>query len=264
MEIMRRTAKLLSAAALLLLPSSASAQGLGRVGCSSGEDYIYLYSSLATLDIRSKLECGQEVQILGRYDHFYYVRTEKGDTGYVPSGSLLLLKTKPGAKLTPLPSREKAPPPLTLFDGTPVRLKLGRSVSSAEAHVGDQVTFGVAEDVVVNGYLVIRKGTKALGAVSEAEPKGRFGRNGKLTLSLTSVRLADNEEARLRAYQQSDSERHGVAKVFPVMHGKDVTLAEGMEIFGYVNGGMHLVVSNFRPAKVSAGHVPQSVSKANN
>jgi len=263
---MKRTAKLLSAAALLWLPCSADAQGLGQVDCSRREAYVYLYSSIATLDVRGELKCGQEVQILTSYDNFYYVRTEKGDTGYVPSESLLLLKTKRGAKLTRLPSREKAPPLLTLFDGTPVRLKLDRTVSSADTHVGDQVTFEVAEDVVVDGYTVIRKGTKALGAVSEAAPKGRFGRNGKLTLSLTSVRLADNEEARLRAYQQSDSERRGVAKVLPLKGGKDVTLAEGTEIFAYVNGGMHLEASNFRPAKASssAGHAPKSASNANN
>lgn len=247
---MKRGFNFLSCAVLLLLPSSASAQGLGQVRCSSREDYVYLYGSMA-LDVRGQLKCGQEVQILTRYDNLYYVRTEKGDTGYVPLGSLLLLKTKRGGKLTPLPSREKAPRMLTLFDGTPVRLTLSRTLSSADAHVGDQVTFDVAEDVVVEGYTVIRKGTKAQGTVSEAASKGRFGRNGKLTLSLTSVRLTDNEEARLRADQQSDRERHGVAKVLPVRHGKDVTLAEGTEVFAYVNGGMHLLASNFRPAKVS-------------
>lgn len=253
---MKWAVKLLPSALLLAPPSIGRAQGLGHIDCVRREDYIYLYSSMTTLEVRRQLKCGEQVQILARYDNFYYVRTENADTGYVPSESLLVLKTKRGAKLTPLPSKDKsanAVPMLTLFDGTPVRLKLDRTVSSAEAHVGDEVTFHVAEDVVVEGFTVIRKGTKAIGTVSEALSKGRFGKNGKLSLSLTSVLLTDNEKAALRAYQQSDSERHGVAKVLPLMRGKDVTLTEGSEIFGYVNGGMHLVASNFHSPKASTG-----------
>lgn len=37
---------------------------------------------------------------------------------------------------------------LTIEDGTPVRLRLNRSVSSATAHEGDMVDFEVTEPVV--------------------------------------------------------------------------------------------------------------------
>jgi len=42
-----------------------------------------------------------------------------------------------------------------LEDGTPVRLRLNRTISSADAHLGDTVDFEVLEDISVNGTLVI-------------------------------------------------------------------------------------------------------------
>jgi hypothetical protein len=253
---MKPTIKIFAYAVIFLFPGIARAQGLGQVRCAKPDDYTYLYSSVSTMEVRSQLKCGEEIQILNRYDNFLYVRTDKGDIGYVPLESIALVKTKRGAKPAPAGIGKKAAPSapqmLTLLDGTPVRLKLGRNVSSADAHAGDEVPFEVTEDVVVSGFTVIRKGTKASGTVAEAAPKGRFGHNGKLSLNLTAVRLVDNETAGLRMYQESKSERHGVSKVLPVKSGKDITLAEGTEMFGYVSGGMHLLAAKFPRSKESA------------
>src|SRR5213079_3261745 len=46
----------------------------------------------------------------------------------------------------------KTPKGFVLEDGTPVRLKTGRSISSADAHVGDTLDFEVLEDVRVAGH----------------------------------------------------------------------------------------------------------------
>src|SRR5579859_7911281 len=45
-----------------------------------------------------------------------------------------------------------------LEEQTPVKLRFNRTVSSADAHVGDTVDFEVLQDVTLNGTLVIRKG----------------------------------------------------------------------------------------------------------
>lgn len=45
-----------------------------------------------------------------------------------------------------------------LEDETPVRLRLNRTISSADAHVGDTVDFETLDDITVNGTLVIPKG----------------------------------------------------------------------------------------------------------
>ena len=50
---------------------------------------------------------------------------------------------------------------LTLQDGTPVRLRLNRTVSSANVHVGETVDFEVTEPVINQNYVVIQKGAVA-------------------------------------------------------------------------------------------------------
>src|SRR4051812_8025626 len=67
-----------------------------------------------------------------------------------------------------------------LHDGTAVRLRLNRNLSSAEAQVGESVDFEVLDDVKVNDAIVLKKGAPAMGSVIEAVPKRRMGRAGKL------------------------------------------------------------------------------------
>ena len=239
-----------------LFPMMTRAQGSGQIQCARTDDSVYLYSSVTNMEVRANLKCGEEVQILNRYDNFLYVRTEKGVVGYVPLDSVSRNNAKRSAKAGSTTGAKKAaanaPQMLQLFDGTPVRLKLSQEVSSASAHQGDEVPFEVTEDVVVNGYTVIRKGAKAAGTVAEVESKGRFGKSGKLTINVTSVPLVDKETAGLRLYQENKNERHGVSKVLPVRGGKDVVLAQGTEMFGYITGGMKLVASKFPVAKGSS------------
>jgi hypothetical protein len=264
------TARILALLSCLLAPAFCSAQDLGQIECARPGDYVYLYSSMITLDIRATLQCGQQVEITGRYDLYFGVRTAKGETGYVPQDSLLLLKKTPGAKPTLPPTKEparekihydqpsnladapsKAPDStktLLLLDSTAVRMKLGKSISSADARVDDELSFEVSEDVIVDGFLVIPKGALAVGVVNEAEPKKALGRGGKLSVLIRSVRLADNEQAVLRSGGEGKGSSSTAGMVIPVMHGKDITFPKGMDFIGYVNGNTRLKRENFRAA----------------
>jgi len=71
-----------------------------------------------------------------------------------------------------------------LEDETPVRLRLNRTISSADAHVGDTVDFEVLDDISVNGTLVIGKGGLAFASVTEAQAKRRMARGGKLDINI--------------------------------------------------------------------------------
>src|SRR5215467_9665658 len=97
----------------LFVAATGKAQSVGQVECARAGGFTYLYSSMTTLDIRRTLECGEQVQITGRYDGYFGVRTAKGDIGYVPIDSVLLLKDKVGAQAplaaAPKPSRERVP-----------------------------------------------------------------------------------------------------------------------------------------------------------
>jgi hypothetical protein len=63
-------------------------------------------------------------------------------------------------------AQDKPSDSLALEDGTPIRLRLGRTVSSEDSHVGDKVEFEVLEEVRVNDVLVIRPRGAWRGAAS--------------------------------------------------------------------------------------------------
>src|SRR5436309_8419646 len=97
---------------------------------------------------------------------------------------------------------------LVLEDGTPVKLRIAQTVSSADAHVDDKVEFEVLEEVRVSDILVIPKGGIAWGTVTEAQPKRRMARGGKLEIVMDSVRLVDGQKAALRAVKNAKGGGH--------------------------------------------------------
>jgi len=106
------------------------------------------------------------------------------------------------------PASQIPPPPGTLLDGTPIKLRLGENLSSETNKTGDQVPFEVTEEVDVDGVAVIPKGAQALATVTNAEPKRRMGRGGKLDVNVDSVRLADGEKVQLRAVKDNKGGGH--------------------------------------------------------
>jgi PEGA domain len=179
----------------------------------------------------------------------------------------------PAQSANPVPGQTAAspavgvpPPPNTLLDGTTVKLRLAENLSSESAKTGEQVPFEVTEEVLVDGVAVIPKGAQALATVTQAQPKRRMGRGGKLDVNVDSVRLADGEKAQLRAVKENNGGGHvgamtgamvatsivffPAAPLFLFMHGKSVEIPKGTEVTAFVQGDMHLVMANFAPKTV--------------
>jgi hypothetical protein len=180
----------------------------------------------------------------------------------------------PAASTTKQPTQAAAQPqvaPTTNFtsskgfvleEGTPVRLRINRTISSADEHTGDNVDFEVLDDISVNGTLVIPKGGLASATVTEAEAKRRMARGGKLDINIDHVKLVSGEKAALRAVQDVKGGGHTggmvggmvatslvffpAAPFFLFMHGKDITIPKGTEITAYVNGDVKLDIANFQ------------------
>jgi len=143
-----------------------------------------------------------------------------------------------------------------LDDGTPIKLRLDRNLSSSDAKAGDNIDFEVLEEVKVNDIVVIPKGNLAIGTVTAAEHKKRMARGGKLDIEIDYVKLADGEKAAIRAVKETKGGGHTgamtgaivatslvvwpAAPFFLFMHGKDTTIPKGTEITAYVNGNMPL------------------------
>ena len=156
-----------------------------------------------------------------------------------------------------------------LEEETPVRLRLNRTISSADAHVGDTVDFETLDDITVNGTLVIPKGGLAFSTVTEAQSKRRMARGGKLDINIDYVKLVSGDKAALRAVKNVKGGGHTggmvggmvatsivffpAAPFFLFMHGKDISIPKGTEITAYVNGDLKLDPAKFQPTALPGG-----------
>jgi hypothetical protein len=75
--------------------------------------------------------------------------------------------------------------------GTQVPLSFSTRVDSSTAREGDPVTFAVAQDVLVDRQVVIRKGTGAQGLVVSVTPPGIFGRNARVHVAFVQTAAVD-------------------------------------------------------------------------
>ena len=174
------------------------------------------------------------------------------------------------AQAQPLPGQP--PAPHTLLDGTPVKLRLSQTISSASAKVGQEIPFEVVEDISVDGIVVLPKGAAAIGTVTDANAKKSMGRAGKVDIAISYARLADQEKVALKATQDNKGGGHvgamtgaivatsivffPAAPLFLFIKGKDITIPQGTEITSFVEGDMHLDMAKFGAAPsapVSAG-----------
>ena len=67
------------------------------------------------------------------------------------------------------------PDQIILTEGTAINVVTAHDVTSKEAKPNDPVNFTVNEDLVINGHVIVRKGTNAVGSVITAEKGGWLG-----------------------------------------------------------------------------------------
>ena len=82
------------------------------------------------------------------------------------------------------------PPPaaVNLPAGTRIRIRLDQDLGSKISQTGDSFQATVADDIVINGTVVISKGARAEGTVTDAKPLGRFKGGARLAVQLDRVR----------------------------------------------------------------------------
>jgi hypothetical protein len=169
--------------------------------------------------------------------------------------------------------------PFTLQDGTPIRLRINRNLSSADAQVGENVDFEVLDDLRVDGLLVIPRGSAAMATVTAAQPKRRMARGGKLSVNIDYVRLANGEKAPVRGVKDLKGGGHtgamtgamvatGIvffpaAPLFLFMKGKDITIPKGHEVTVYINGDVRLEQVSFGPTPAAvAASTPSTPARS--
>lgn len=138
-------------------------------------------------------------------------------------------------------------------DGTSVTVITMDDISSKTASEGDALTFKVDEDVVVNGHLVIAKGSIAKGTVSEVTQSGHLGKGGKLGIRLESTTAVDNQKIKLRASKGKEGDdKTGsvialtllVSPFFLLKKGKDAKIKPGTKLGAYTDEEKKVMIAN--------------------
>ena len=129
-------------------------------------------------------------------------------------------------------------------EGTFVIVHLQDPMSSKDVHTGDVFQFVVSKDVVVDGYVVFRAGSKGVGHVTEAHSAGSHGKSGGIRLAFDNVFATDGTEiavAHNQEAEEADRSTLGATALGVILtgglglffhnfvHGSDVTIPTDKE-----------------------------------
>ncbi len=173
-------------------------------------------------------------------------------------------------KPQPLPVKRNADGNLIIQDGTPFRLRLNRTLSSAEAKTGDRVDFEVMDEIRLGDTVVVHQGALAWATITDAEHKKSMGRAGKLNVNVDAAQLANGEKVNLRAQKDVKGGGHvgamtgaivatsivffPAAPLFLFIHGKDITIPKGTEVTAYANGDTVYIPPTPPPSAVAKAY----------
>lgn len=144
-------------------------------------------------------------------------------------------------------------------DGTEVFAVTVDKLSSATAAEGDRIQLRVDEPVVVDGVVVISKGTIIHGSVADVGRRGRMGRSGRINIRVESTVAVDGQRVALRAFKGGEGDgRVGTTVALTVLFGplgllksgKDAVINEGTQIKAYTNEAVTIAVSPTPQASV--------------
>lgn len=151
-----------------------------------------------------------------------------------------------------------------LPDSTLVKLALSNDLSSANATQGQVVEFRVAEDVTIDGAVVVKKGTLALGKVTFAQGKRHLGRAGSLDIEADKTHAVDGTKVELHAEAGAKGKGKSgamaagmlitatgvgapIGALWLLKHGKDATIPAGSVLTAYTDDSVQVHLDATQP-----------------
>lgn len=131
---------------------------------------------------------------------------------------------------------------VVVAEGTPINLITAKEILTREVKPDDPIEFTVAEDVMINGQVVVRKGTPAVASVIIPEKGGYLGKSGKLAIHIESTTTSDGQPLRLRAAKDPVGNEKTTSAMLPAVidptllfqHGREPKIAPGRTVTVYV------------------------------
>ena len=201
-------------------------------------------------------------------------------TGPIPlteSETIQAIAISPGAARSRIakaqytvPSGAPAPPtfaPIRISQGsielpqnTPLPLLFTTRLDSQTANIGDIVPLALASDLVVNGVVIVPKGTPAQAKVTAVDPAGRGGLPGVVSFALVSIRIngVDVALAGTRTRQGLMPPQHLAYAFIPVAgagmgvasmlkHGDPAEIPANTQVTALVAANTHIPTSSKTP-----------------
>jgi hypothetical protein len=129
---------------------------------------------------------------------------------------------------------------IVIPDGTEITVVTTDEISSKTATEGDPLNFRVAEDIVINGKVVIAKDSLVKGTVASAKKSGFMGRGGNLGIRVESAMTVDNQKLKLRSAKNKEGgDKTGTTVALVVLFGP----------LGFLKKGKNAIIKSGTPIK---------------
>jgi len=145
--------------------------------------------------------------------------------------------------------------------GTSVPVHVVGEVSSGKLHDGDTFQIQAADNVVINGLIVVRKGAEGQGTIAAVDHAGGNGHSGTLELNFDWLYAVDGGKIKLSPakQQQAEADRKGASSTATIVgiatlgigglfghnlaHGREVTIDERKVLTAFVADNVHVEAS---------------------
>ncbi len=167
------------------------------------------------------------------------------------------------------------PTQVVMQSGTPVKLQLAQTISSAHAHENDPLDFVVTKDVTVGGFLVIGTGARAEGTVVEVKGGRPLGIGGSVIISIDSLELTTVEAIQLAASKEFKGSPHiirmammmgvtgaiymPVAPAFLLSPGPSSTVLKGTKVTAYTKNKVSIDANELRPGRGNSSELSDMI-----
>lgn len=150
-----------------------------------------------------------------------------------------------GSVATPLVATPVVPTPsagqLLVPRNTAIPLTVNNEVSSKTYKEGDTFALSVAQDIIINNYVVIPKGTRGVGEITWRTGKGAFGKSAKMEFELRYLEVGQHRLPLVGKHRIEGSGNTGatIGAVVAVgvfgafVTGKSAVIAQGREFVAH-------------------------------
>lgn len=85
---------------------------------------------------------------------------------------------------------------------TQVTVRMNEELTTKKNREGDTFYMSVTNDVLVDGYVAIPRGARAIGTITWMTKKGAFGKSGKMDVSINAIELGESRVPVVGTFRQ--------------------------------------------------------------